>query len=104
MSYDQHEIEYHLTPSGWVVGTTSYGTDKIERPPETVETWLKKVEHSSGYAMEDIGWDLLWVSESVSHEERAALNVKFEHPRVKADEINARVWKPQKKRKRQPIE
>jgi|SRR5580704_3196160 hypothetical protein len=101
MSYDSYTREYHLTRSGWVPGTASYDTDKVERPVDTVETWLQKVQHSSPYALQDIDWERLWVSDTVSSEERASLNSKFAHPRIAADEASRRSWQPKKKR-RQP--
>jgi hypothetical protein len=104
MSFDRYTQEHHLTPSGWIGGNASYVRDKKPRPADAVETWLEKVDHSSPYAMQDIDWDLVWFSPTVSPEERAALNAKFEHPKVEADEINSRLWKPQKRRRRRPIE
>ena len=38
MSYDRYEIEYHLTPTGWVAGTDSDmgSAQKAAEPPDRV--------------------------------------------------------------------
>src|ERR1700690_3365779 len=88
--YDRYSIEMHLTPGGWVEGTASYGDRPIERPADAVETWLKKVEQSSGFDTEVIDWSLPWKSEAVKAEELSALQTKFPHPRIADQERVAR--------------
>src|SRR5258708_1608468 len=88
--YDRYTIEMHLTLGGWVEGTASYGDKPIDRPADAVETWLKKVEQSSGFETEDIDWSLVWKSETVNAEELTALKTKFPHPRIADQERVAR--------------
>lgn len=67
MSYDRYEREYHLTPSGWKVGTFSfYGkADKIVPvPSDRVLTLIKEVEQASGYSSEDISWRTAWQTDN----------------------------------------
>lgn len=66
MSYDRYEREYHLTPSGWKLGTFFfYGkADKvIPAPPDRVLTLVKEVEQASGYSPEDVRWRTDWTSD-----------------------------------------
>ena len=100
MSADRTTTQYHLSPSGWSVGTLySYGhTDKvIPRPPDAVETWELRSEQSSGFAPTLYEWSdkPSWVSPEVSLEAREALNLKFPRPPAPVDN-----FKPYKKRKR----
>lgn len=88
--HDRYTIEVHLTPRGWIDGAASYDTKPTDRPTDAVETWLKKVEQSSGFATEDIDWSLVWKSETVKDEELTALNNKFPHPRIADEERVAR--------------
>ena len=63
MAYDRYEVEHHLTPAGWVTGTvTDSGNQEtiIEPPTDRVETWLYKMEQSSGWSRECPHWDLIW--------------------------------------------
>ena len=55
MAYDRYEVEHHLTPAGWVTGTvTDSGNQEtiVEPPTDRVETWLYKMEQSSGWSRE----------------------------------------------------
>jgi hypothetical protein len=88
--YDRYTLEMHLTPSGWVEGTASYGDKPIDRPADAVETWLKKVEQSSGFDTEDIDWCLVWKTEVVKAEELTALSTRFPHPEIADRERVAR--------------
>jgi len=84
MSCDSTDDEYHLTPNGWVKGTHYYygEADKIiERPIDTVGTWVRKMRQSISYAPEDITWDLIWASPDYSESERTDIEKKYPRPK-----------------------
>ena len=97
MARDDHEIEHHLTPTGWVNGNewvNGKSTTKIEHPVDRIETWIELISDSSK------GWDppttssrLVWVSPAVPEAVRAELNKKFARPEYKP-------WKKFRKKKR----
>jgi hypothetical protein len=83
MAYDRYSIEYHLTPRGWIEGTTTYfsATDHKAAPPfDRVETWLKDVEQSSGWSREDVSWSRIWQDSTKTAEEIKTLRAKFPPP------------------------
>jgi hypothetical protein len=50
MSFDNFEVEYHLTPKGWIEGSRWYlGAKHRDVPPpkNRVETWRRHSEQSS---------------------------------------------------------
>ncbi len=80
MSYDRYEREYHLTPTGWLLGTFSFygkADDAVARPPDAVLTMVKEVEQSSGYSPEDISWREQWRSPNIAPNEIDRLRQKF---------------------------
>src|SRR5256885_1236776 len=83
MAYDRYEIEFHLTPTGWVTGTEfCQGTPErvVTVPADRVETWLLKAEQSSGWSREDREWQLTWVHPTLSEAERVSLRRSFDAP------------------------
>ena len=83
MSCDSTDDEFHLTPNGWISGTHYYYSqpDKIiERPIDTVETWVREMRQSISFAPEHITWKLIWKSPDYSESERAAINDKYPRP------------------------
>ena len=83
MAYDRYSIEYHLTPRGWIEGTTTYfGTvdREVALPADRVETWLKDVEQSSGWSPEDVSWSRTWRDPTKTDDEIKALRAKFPAP------------------------
>ena len=84
MSCDSTDDEYHLTPRGWFEGTHYYygEADKIiERPADTIETWVRKMRQSISFAPEHITWELIWTSPGYSESERADIEKKYPRPR-----------------------
>jgi len=78
MSADHYEIEYHLTPGGWITGTSYYygKADEVVDPPvDRVLTIKKEVTQSSGYSPEDVSWDELWRDPDIQNVD--ALVVKY---------------------------
>ena len=83
MAYDRYTVEYHLTTTGWIRGTETYfgKVDKeVAIPENRVETWIKEVEQSSGWSPEDITWQRVWASPSMTEQERNELRAKFPTP------------------------
>ena len=84
MAYDKYDVEYHLTPQGWVSGTEwFFGKVQKEVPPpeDRVETWIRHEEQSSGWSRPDIEWKRAWISDAVSGQEIEKLHQRFPRPR-----------------------
>jgi hypothetical protein len=83
MAVDRIETLWHLTPRGWVEGSTdsmwTTHNRTIEPPPDRVETWNEKLFQASPYSPEQNSWGRVWSSPDVSEEDRKALHVKFPH-------------------------
>lgn len=84
MSFDRTEQEYHLTPSGWIIGSfLVYGEGKVIEPPvDRIETWVVEKYQSSGFAPESVTKKLIWVSPNYSESEREALKERFPFPTI----------------------
>jgi hypothetical protein len=96
MSIDRTETEYHLTQNGWVAGTfSSYGQKRgqVDPPPDRVESWLRKMEQSSGYAPGISEWVLVWESPDVPLDSRKELRSKYPFP-------PDATWQPYKKKRK----
>ena len=83
MAVDNLETEWHLTPDGWVAGTSRFfgKPDKdgeIVPPGNRVETWLSRTYQRSEWSSEERTWRLIWFDPAVSEGERDALRGK--HP------------------------
>lgn len=80
MSYDRYEREYHLTPTGWVLGTFyfySHAEESIAPPSDRVLTIIKEVKQSSGYSPEGISWREEWRSPDATDTRIKQLQGKF---------------------------
>lgn len=55
MSLDHLETEYHLTPNGWIQGTSLfYGKgETVPPPPDRVLTLVELIEQASGWSREE---------------------------------------------------
>lgn len=83
MAVDDLEHEYHLTPNGWVNGTTYFfgNTDKeLPPPPDRVLTMVEKTYQSSRWSKEEISSRETWRAADVSAEQIAELMKKFPAP------------------------
>jgi hypothetical protein len=68
MSYDHHEQEHHLTPTGWKSGTSYFyggAEQEVKPPPDRVLTIVREVKQSSGWSPEDISWYEKWRSSEI---------------------------------------
>jgi hypothetical protein len=80
MSYDDYEVEYHLTPTGWKRGTSYYygkTQQEIEPPSDRVLTVVKEVTQSSGWSREEVSWGTKWKSNETPSDAVDALVAKF---------------------------
>jgi hypothetical protein len=98
MAQDDHEIERHLTPNGWVNGNewvNGLSIKSAEPPADRIETWIELISDSSeGWAPPVVTSRLVWQSSDPPNELRDELNKKFPRP-------EARPWKqaPRKKKR-----
>jgi hypothetical protein len=80
MAEDDLETEYHLTPRGWVIGTSHFfgNTEKeIVPPADRVLTMVRRIYQRSGYSPEEKSWREKWRSRKVSDVDLAKLKSKF---------------------------
>lgn len=86
MSADDITFEFHLTPEGWVNGTSlSYGHGAAKpRPTEAVETWLEHQTQSSVFSPTYCTHKCIWVDETVPQGKRDALRSRFPSPFTKS--------------------
>jgi hypothetical protein len=72
------------TATGWVSGTSKVGDtilgQAIERPAETVETWVEEMVIPYPQCADVYAWRLIWFDESVSLAERKKLRKRFPKP------------------------
>jgi hypothetical protein len=97
MATDDHKIERHLTPHGWVTGNEWINGKQIKAvdpPADRIETWIEEISDSSeGWAPSTTFSELAWESSGVSAQSRTDLKQKYPRPEYKP-------WKPIPKRKR----
>jgi hypothetical protein len=84
MAVDHFTITWHLTPSGWLSGSsTDFGKPsgvEIERPKDTLESWVLKVYQQSAYSTEERTWVKVWAAPNVS--ENFILELHKNYPKV----------------------
>ena len=82
MAVDNVETEYHLTPTGWVIGTDRFfGAGKEVPPPaDRVLTIVGKIYQSSGWSPEERWSREVWRSPNISEQELVELQKKFPCP------------------------
>lgn len=81
--YDSFDIEYHLTPVGWVKGTEwefNRKDKEVPSPSDRVLTLLLSVRQSSGWSRESVAWKESWRAPSITDEELEILQKKFPRP------------------------
>lgn len=84
MTTDNPSQEFHLTRTGWVSGTSRAGDTIlgpiIERPADTVETWIEEMVIPYPQCADVYAWRLIWFDESVSPAERWELRRQLPNP------------------------
>ena len=70
MAADRYTTEFHLTPTGWQSGnSTFFGKpqgETVEPPEDRVETWIHSVFQASEWSNEEHSWQLDWESNEAS--------------------------------------
>ena len=80
MAYDNLDQEYHLTPRGWITGSSKYVgkvDSEVLRLDDAVETWNQHCDQASGWSREYKTVELIWHDPAKSEAER---NAKFSKP------------------------
>ncbi len=83
MSVDNWDQEHHLTPRGWISGSSRYYgrvDSEVPRPDDAVETWEEHCEQRSAWSSEDRSHRLIWHDPAVSQADRDALRARFPSP------------------------
>ena len=74
---------YHLTPSGWVAGSTWF-YDKLQSdapaPPDRIETWKIHEAQASESSRSRDEWWRVWESPDHTREDRERLRGRFPSP------------------------
>jgi hypothetical protein len=73
--WDSDDIDYHLTPRGWVEG--------YKRPPDALASWHLSLRQPSGWAPPDRFWDRTWERPGADAAVLAALYRRFPRPGTK---------------------
>ncbi len=83
MSVIRWESEWHLTPSGWVQGSSGDRLSVtpptvVAPPPDRVETWrTQEVENEQYVVLDHVDVELIWFRPDVAEADRAALRARF---------------------------
>ena len=84
MAADRYTTEFHLTPTGWQSGnSTFFGKpqgETVEPPEDRVETWIHSVFQASEWSNEEHSWQLDWESNEASNAEVLGLRDKWGPP------------------------
>ncbi|OPX96234.1 MAG: hypothetical protein A4E58_01803 [Syntrophorhabdus sp. PtaB.Bin006] len=76
--------EFHLTPRGWISGTSrvdgSVAGRLVERPPDAIETWLEEMVISYPQCTDVYSWTLIWFDHAVGDAERKKVRNQFPPP------------------------
>ncbi len=88
MSVDNFKQEFHLTPDGWMTGSSwFYGkleeAKPIVRPIDAFETWEFTEVQSSQYSAPETRWLLTWQRPGVSQDELLQLHNKYPERKTK---------------------
>lgn len=84
MSCDDYSVEYHLTPSGWKIGTTYfYGKPQkeIQPPSDRLLTVVQDTVQTSRWSPEEVSWRTAWTAPNTAPEKLKELFSKYgKHP------------------------
>jgi hypothetical protein len=78
---DDHKIEYHLTPNGWITGSAYYFNKlqgkEVQALPNTVETWIQHTTQDNIYSGEAIEWYRTFTSSSYTDKQKTEFHAQF---------------------------
>jgi hypothetical protein len=77
------ETEYHLTPQGWLKGSSWVWGAKIEDvpvPSVRVESWIEEIDGPSDRALPTVSWRRFWESDSITQQAKLELRQRFSLP------------------------
>jgi hypothetical protein len=84
MLSDKPSQEFHLTPEGWVPGTSwnseAVQGEPVERPADAIETWLEEMVQSYLFCSDIYSWTLIWFNPSMTDSERRKMRKQFPKP------------------------
>jgi hypothetical protein len=83
MSYDNWDQEWHLTPQGWIRGSSTYFgrvDSEVPRPADAIETWEQHCDQASGWSREYKTNKQVWHNPDTSEADRDVLRAKFPKP------------------------
>ncbi len=84
MTPDKPSQEFHLTPKGWISGTSwNFKTiqgEPIDRPVNSIETWLEEMVQPNLFCSDIYSWTLIWFDRSMTDSERRKVRKKFPKP------------------------
>jgi len=84
MAVDDCRTEYHLTPNGWVIGTSYFFSNvdgkEIAPPEDRVLTVVGRIYQRSGWSPEERSLREQWRSPNISASDLARLTEKFPCP------------------------
>jgi hypothetical protein len=84
MSYNDWTREYHLTPRGWINGTSTHRDSvrgaEVARPDDAVETWEEHGDQHSGWSREMRASRLIWFDAQRSEDARDAMRGRLLSP------------------------
>jgi hypothetical protein len=87
MATDEHKIERHLTPDGWIIGNewvNGTQTRKVEPPQDRIETWIEEISDSSeGWAPPTAFSKMVWPAIDVPTQIRTEMRERFPRPECK---------------------
>lgn len=81
--WDSYDIDYHLTPNGWVTGTkSSFGKARtmIPRPADCVLTLRLSVRQTYASSRGEESWSEIWKSPSATKDYVSKLQKTFPRP------------------------
>lgn len=83
MAVDDYTIEYHLTDTGWVSGSTTFFSNQdhfAERPEGAHETWIYRCYQKSGWSSEEKSFNRDWINPASDPQHTEALRKQFPNP------------------------
>ena len=71
MPHGRYEVEFHLTPRGWIEGSSWYSGNiqkEVEPPQDRVLTVRKYTDQIGGWSPENVRYNVQWLKEALEKE------------------------------------